>query len=276
MDTPKMFYCCDNTLNTTDAFADLPMMLSGGMVWNINGRFSFTVPQCQELLVDSGGFQVSDQWDLTYPYQPSELFDWAESIGADYVALPDYACEPELHQSSVRKRVCLTVQKHVKAKEAYEDGDYSFTPLPVLQGYEPFHYRQCIQKFREAGLIEDYMAVGTVCKREDLATIGEVLDTIEAELPDVHLHMFGMTLKAWKDTGLWGRFRSGDTAAWNWGGGSITEKKKLLGGYVAQIEKIRGAISSQTTLDGWQSKYERRRVERLNMMAARDQPWLQE
>lgn len=246
----EMFYCCDNTLNTTDAFADRCMMLSGGMVWNIGDTdgFNFTVPRCREMFVDSGGFQATAAWDMSYPYPPADLFAWADGIGADYVAAPDFACEPELHESSVEHRVERTVEEHAFAVHQYDNDDYDFELVPVLQGYEPEQYDYCIDRFEQEGLIRDYMAIGTVCKRDSVDDINRVVSVVERRLPDVDLHMFGMTLNAWKDRRLWGRFRSADTAAWNWGGGSIQEKKELLAEYSSKVDGIRSEMTGQTTL----------------------------
>lgn len=252
MKTGVMFYCCDNTLNTTDAFADKNMMLSGGMVWNIGSDgFSFTVPECRNLFVDSGGFQATQAWDMSYPYEPKQLFEWAESIGADYVAAPDFACEPELHESSVEHRMARTVEEHAYAYSQYDSGDYSFDLIPVLQGYYKDQYERCVDWFEREGLIRDYMAIGTVCKRDSVDEIDTVLEAVQSKLPNVEWHMFGMTLNAWKDRRIWGRFRSADTAAWNWNGGTIEEKKELLRKYDATVSDIQRQMNAQTTYHDW-------------------------
>jgi len=248
MDAPDMFYCSDNTLNTTDAFEGRKVMLSGGMVYNISRNFSYTVPECDTLFVDSGGFQATDRWDMSYPYEPKRLFDWAESIDADYVAAPDFACEPELHPSSVEHRIERTIEEHAFAFDQYHEGDYSFTLIPVLQGYYEDQYKWCIERYKQEGFIRDYMAVGTVCKRDSTDAIHNVMTTIDCGLPDVDFHMFGMTLNAWKDRRMMGRFRSADTAAWNWGAGSIVEKRAALNEYSSKVDEIRNEIAAQATL----------------------------
>lgn len=248
MDAPVMYYGVDQPTNTTEAYSDRKAMLSAGMVWKSIGDLRFTVPETAELFIDSGGFQVTSSWDLEYPYTVRELFDWAESVDADLVALPDFACEPELHESSVEKRIELTIEHHAEAMAVYEDGDYSFTPVPVLQGYYADQYAYCVDRFKNEGLIQDYMAVGTVCKRDSIDAIHEVMTTIQSELPDVGFHMFGMTLNAWKDRRMWGRFKSADTSAWNWGGQTQAHKVELLEEYAEKVDRIRSKIGGQTTL----------------------------
>lgn len=248
MDAPTMYYGVDNQMNTTDVYADLNAMLSGGMVYNAYGKFNFTVPETKSLFIDSGGFQVVSLWDLNYPYPVSDLFEWADNIGADYVAAPDFACEPELHDSSVKQRVERTIEAHAEAFAEYQDGSYSFELVPVLQGYYEEQYEYCIKRFKEEGLTRDYMAVGTVCKRDSTDAIHNVMDAIESKLPGSEFHMFGMTLNAWKDRRMWGRFKSADTAAWNWGGSTQDDKRKLLTSYAAKVDAIRNKIDGQTTL----------------------------
>lgn len=248
MDAPEMYYGVDQPTNTTDAYADRKAMLSAGMVWKVSDDLRFTVPETRELFVDSGGFQVTSSWDLEYPYTVTDLFDWAESIDADLVALPDFACEPELHESGVMKRIELTIEHHAEAMAVYDEGSYTFTPVPVLQGYYADEYAYCVDRFKDEGLIHDYMAVGTVCKRDSTDAIHTVMETIESELPDVDFHMFGMTLNAWKDRRMWGRFKSADTSAWNWGGQTQAHKVELLTDYAEKVDDIRNQINGQATL----------------------------
>ena len=86
MNAPDMYYGIDCPTNTTDAFSERKGMLSAGMVWKMGENFNFTVPDTQELFVDSGGFQVVSSWDMEYPYTVKDLFGWAESIDADLLA----------------------------------------------------------------------------------------------------------------------------------------------------------------------------------------------
>ena len=248
MNKPHMFWGIDNTLNSTDAFENRRGMLSAGMVYTCDNQWRYTVPKCKELFVDSGGFQVTARWDLEYPYSVETLFEYAERVGADYLAAPDYACEPELHDSTVSNRIGMTVEGHAQAMALYEDREWSFQLVPVLQGYEVEDYEHCIDWFESEGMIRDYMAVGTVCKRDRVKSIHNVLQAIKRKLPDVDLHMFGMTLNAWKDRRLWGQFKSADTAAWNWGCGTQEEKKRALKEYEQKINRIETAIAVQSTL----------------------------
>lgn len=248
MQPPRMFYGVDNNLQSTDAYTDLHAMLSAGMVYKISENFSFPIPECESLFVDSGGFQATSSWDLSFPYSVTRYFDWAESINADYAALPDFACEPEIHESSVEKRIELTLEHHAEALAVYEDNNYSFEAVPVLQGYYEEQYEYCIDRFKSHGITRDFMAIGTVCKRDDVNAIHDVVTTVENYLDPERIHLFGMTLNAWKDRRLHGRFWSADTSAWNWGCKTTADKKIALQEYAAKVDRIRNNIQGQQTL----------------------------
>lgn len=172
-------------------------------------------------------------------YSWRSYFRWAESIGADYVALPDYACEPSLHPTDPFDRVFHSVLDQWDAYQVYRAGDYDFQPVPVLQGWTPREYRLCARWMDAQGLRTDYAAVGTVCKRGSTDAICDVLSALEAEWPDTEWHLFGATLNAWKDDRLAGRFRSADTAAWNWGASSTEDKKRLYREYQQKVDATR-------------------------------------
>jgi len=170
------------------------------------------------------------------PYTWRSYFDWAESIDADYVALPDAACEPSLHPSEPIDRVYHSILWQYEAYQDYLHGDYSFDVVPVLQGWEARDYRLCARWMESQGLKSDYAAIGTVCKRRRTDPICHVLSVLEQEWPDTEWHLFGATLRVWKDDRLRGRFRSADTAAWNWGASSTEEKKELYNEYKQKVE----------------------------------------
>lgn len=249
MNAPDMFYCIDTTGTYDGMFDGERVMLSAGLAWNNPGNgFSLHVPDGREIFIDSGGFQATTRWGLDYPYEPEDYFEWAESIGANHVAGMDYACEPELHDSTVDYRVALTIEAHAHCLATYLDGDYSFQFIPVLQGYDPEDYRECSRRFKQEGLDTDYMAIGTVCKRKDPGAIERVLDVCDDEFPNAEWHLFGATLRTYTNKRLWGRFRSSDTAAWNWGAESKQHKKELFTAYRSKVESYRNAINSQSTI----------------------------
>ena len=251
MSKPTTYYCQDTIGSYDGMFDGENVLVSAGLAWNNPGDgFTLNVPDAKSLFVDSGGFQATTGWNLRYPYNPANYFAWAESVGADYVALPDFACEPSLHYSPVRERVLRTAGLHVRAMQEYEEYGYSFTPVPVLQGYEPAHYEECARLYADYGLATDYMAIGTVCKRKGTDSIAEVLSVLEQHYPGAEWHLFGATINVYKDDRLSGRFRSTDTAAWNWGADSKEHKKELFADYKKRVESLKTDSVQRTLTHG--------------------------
>jgi hypothetical protein len=252
MNPPDMYYGMDWNPGYDGVFDDQHILVSAGVTWYSTNREWFdtmTLPDDYDgLFVDSGGFQATARWNLSYPYTVGMYFNHAEQLGADYVAGPDYACEPGLHHSSTGERVLKTAAAHREAKRVYDEGEWSFEFVPVLQGWDVKDYRKCIRLYRDFDLLEDYMALGTVCKRDNTDEIHDVLRMCERELPDTDWHMFGLTKRAWRELRFWGRFESADTAAWNWGGCTTDEKMELGREYIRGIESIRERIRTQSDL----------------------------
>jgi len=67
-----------------------------------------------------------------------------------------------------------------------------------------------LDKYEKIGL-------GTVCKRSDTDEIFDVIQLVRDYFPKKRLHLFGATLRLWKETRFHGLFESSDTAAWQWG-----------------------------------------------------------
>ncbi len=246
-----MFYAVGHTRGT-GCLEGENVLLSAGTAYGLTTRHGFNihVPDDPEnVIVDSGGFQAVTRWGLEYPYTWEDYFEWAESVGADYAALPDFACEPELHASTPSDRIYHSVLNQWEAIQVFNRGDWNFQPLPVLQGYTPEDYRRCCDMMRQNDLLRDYMAVGTVCKRDSIDSIHSVLSALEGEIPHVEFHLFGLTLQAWKDRRLWGRFRSADTAAWTWGV-SKDDRDEAYEKYNIRVNEIRSRINQQATLAG--------------------------
>jgi hypothetical protein len=94
----------------------------------------------------------------------------------------------------------------------------------------------------------DTLAIGTVCKRDDLDEILDVVELVRDYYPDKYLHLFGATLNIWRDQRFAGLFDSTDTAAWNWGASSKAEKKEFYERYRAKTDAYGKALANQNRL----------------------------
>jgi hypothetical protein len=241
VDPPRMFYVVTTT-GPQEWLEGEHILTSAGGAWNNPGTgFKMWIPdETESLFVDSGGFQSTVHWGGEFPYSATDLFEWAEEIGADYVAGMDLACEraedlaniyDDLEADeidTISERVEKTIDNQLLQNRVYREGDWSFEFVPVVQGYQPSDYRYCARRLRNANVANDYMAIGSVCKRDSIDDIWKVLRAMKDELPHTEWHLFGATRNVWKATQFWGQFASGDTHAWakNKPGGGFTQNKE--------------------------------------------------
>jgi tRNA-guanine family transglycosylase len=255
-------------------FDDEHVLLSAGVAYRNPGAGTFNLHAPENpasVMVDSGGFQAATRWTGVkaaerglpgrFPYSAKELHDWAASdtVDADIVAGMDIACEDgrELYDPDAglnfpgdyrdRMLESFEMQKHQRA--VYETGDYDHDFMPVIQGNRLEDYEDFISLMQSEGLDSyDTLAIGTVCKRDDLDEILDVVELVRDYYPDKYLHLFGATLNIWRDQRFAGLFDSTDTAAWNWGASSKAEKKEFYEQYRAKTDAYGKALANQNRL----------------------------
>jgi tRNA-guanine family transglycosylase len=250
------------------------ILLSAGVAYRNPGAemFSLHAPENPaSVMIDSGGFQAATRWTGVkagerglpgrYPYSPAELHDWAasEAVNADVVAGMDIACErgqtlydPDVGHNfpgDYRDRMLESFEMQLRQRRVYETGDYDHQFMPVIQGRTPDDYEDFINLMQTEQLdTYDKLAIGTVCKRDDLDEILAVVELVCDYYPDKYIHLFGATLHVWRDQRFAGLFDSSDTAAWNWGASSKAEKKALYQQYKAKTDTYGAALEQQTSL----------------------------
>lgn len=269
---PTMFYVATSLGEEADLDGE-NVLVSAGTAWRNPGKsgagegFDIFLPETNCLFVDSGGYQAAVHFGDEYPYSPTQLFEWAESIGASYVAGMDWACErgDVLRESktakvtvdaiaSVPERIERSIEDQIEQAAVYEEGDWSFELVPTVQGYTISDYRYCARRLRQANVARPYMSIGSVCKRDSADKIYSVLKSCKEELPDTEFHLFGATRKVWKSKKFWGGFVSADTHAWAAshpdGGWPYTkqEKQEALDHFRNDIEGVQARIESTTPL----------------------------
>lgn len=224
---PRMYYVC-TTLGAQEWLNRHHVLVSAGVAWRNPGGDSFDIYVPEEpatLLIDSGGFQAAAYFGDEYPYTPRELFEWAEDVGADYVAGMDWLCNPAEDLASKKQsldaddiapipdRIEWSIEQQIKQYRVYKNGDWSFELMPSVQGHEPEDYQYCARRLKEAGVARPYMGLGSI-KGEKKEKVREILSACHEELPHTAFHLFGATRFIWKDPSFWGDFISGDTHAW--------------------------------------------------------------
>jgi hypothetical protein len=193
-------------------------MLSASMFWR-SGRLAghFAVRDSWErpaehIFLDSAGFSTFVRHG-DYPWSVEQYADLVTRIAPDYVATMDYACEPGI-DSSVLPDVEARQLATIAHTEALRDADMPGTLVPVLQGWEPEQYVAHIDMYRDAGIsLDGTVAIGSLCGRNDLRDITDILSVVRAILPGSRLHAFGLKITALR-TGIAELIDSCDTAAW--------------------------------------------------------------
>lgn len=266
--TPPEMFWVKGTLGDQSWLDGNSILVSAGVAWRNPGGDGFTLPppETENLFVDSGGYQAAVHFQDEYPYTPRELFEWAETIGADYVAGMDWACEDAKKLAtgldgvspddiaSVEDRINRTIVDQKEQLEVYKAGNWSFEFVPVIQGQTIAQYRECARRLRLNNLARDYMGIGTVCKRDSPEQILSVVKACEDELPLTDFHLFGATKYVWKDERLRDRFRSADTHAWalktpegEWTANN-DDKQRAFAAYERDISEIQEIDRRQTQI----------------------------
>ena len=223
-----------------------------GTKWNLSRtRLPETV---ERVILDSGGFSFFSRWG-DYPFTLEQYLDLVYYIKDIHplfrVVTLDYPCEPEIDRSQLmtnEERINKTVSNTVRCF----DSDNTLPWLPVIQGYTIQEYLSCIDKYKDAGVMSDYWAIGSICSRKGSPyQIRNILATIKKHHESKKIHSFGLSLKYLADPQVFHSIYSSDSSAWNWGisGGDVrTKKRKAALDYWAQVERIKSAFGAQTLL----------------------------
>lgn len=169
-------------------------------------------------IIDSGGYSTL----TTNPEYQSEISDYVDFLNTheatiDYYALRDWACEPDLLRQwdhSVEDHQQWTLRDHIQTIEQADSLDAE--PIAVLQGYDVRDYLECIDLFRDHGLITDKMGIGSVCRRNQTELIrNTILRVREALPPRVDLHGFGVKQEVLESPDILSGLDSVDSNAWD-------------------------------------------------------------
>jgi len=169
----------------------------------------------ENLFVDSGGYSLMLQTGEHGPV--SDYFEYIRDTGAAVAALQDYPCEPEIlseYGRSVRDHQERTVERAVENLAYMQDHSIDAAPMAVLQGWETEDYLRCIDRFRDAGVLTDYIGIGSVCRRGAETEIREIINQIASELPGRNLHAFGVKQSILNYPDMREALDSVDSSAW--------------------------------------------------------------
>ena len=247
-------------------FSERNIMMPTGYFLNKKGKFTRNpfIPDCKQWFLDSGGFSLLSKWN-NYPFGVEEYAILIKEKKPTYAAIMDYACEPELtitaktkeHSKNfcmpVRKRIELTVRNAELLIENY-DFNGTTTIIPVIQGWKLDDYKYCIDLYHKKGLLTDYVAFGSMCRRLKIREVRRFVVKLTDYLwrfCDARTHFFGFKISFLKDLAIQERIYSADTAAWTHNSTNKTSKKRmyaktqeeLMQNYYAYIKKVEAVLS---------------------------------
>jgi hypothetical protein len=149
--------------------------------------------------LDSGGFSMLNKYGL-FPFTPENYINLVGMLKPHFYAGMDYPCEPEITRLSKletdKERIHATVDFAIELDDlTVYNPDSVF--VPVIQGYSVDDYKYCIDLYKANGLIKDYMAVGSMCKRRNTPAIVDLITDVSNYAKDAgcdKLHYFGLII----------------------------------------------------------------------------------
>lgn len=147
-------------------------------------------PRNKPVMGDCGAFGYINECEP--PYNTEEILNYYDSLGfnfgvsIDHLIVGDYASDPE-----ERKRRYIITQKNAHDFiTRYKEGNYSFIPYGVAQGWDAESYRKAVGYLIEMGY--DYICLGGLA-RTPTKQIIEVMKAIAPIVPDyLKIHLFGV------------------------------------------------------------------------------------
>jgi len=142
-----------------------------------------------QVMGDCGAFSYLKEEEP--PYNSEEILNYYQHLGFHYGVSIDHLIFGQYAKEGIReKRYKITIDKAREFIEKYYAGNYSFTPIGAIQGWNPESYAKAAKAYIEMGY--DYIALGGLAyaKTQDIL---EILKAIHPYLtPTTHLHLFGV------------------------------------------------------------------------------------
>ncbi|MGL4498507.1 MAG: tRNA-guanine transglycosylase DpdA, partial [Planktothrix sp.] len=142
-----------------------------------------------EIMGDCGAFgYVKDEVPR---YSTEEILDYYHTLKFDYGVSIDHLIFGPFAEPGIReKRYELTLENAQDFINKHHQGNYKFTPIGAVQGWNPTSYSQGVQKTIEMGY--DYIALGGLARAKTQDII-EILREIQPHLkPNIRMHLFGV------------------------------------------------------------------------------------
>jgi len=239
------------------------ILLSAGVVWSYTNNkklalFKFS-DETKEIFLDSGGFSFFTKYS-DYPFTVREYVKWicemqkVNNGKVKYAAIMDYPCEPSINRKAFKtnkERIEKTVENAIKCFENEIPAKW----IPVLQGYALDEYIFCLDLYKEHGILTDYIAIGSMCKRSNISEIVKIVYEIK-KVYRGKIHVFGLTIKALRNVALFNLIHSCDTIGYTFACKSAKETFEKMNELIKKIECLKKKMQSQLSLGAFEKVLE--------------------
>ncbi|MFI0406638.1 hypothetical protein [Actinomadura sp. 3N508] len=159
-------------------------------------------PAVKGWALDSGGFSELDLyrgWKTTPAEYVAAVHRYDTEIGQlAWAASQDWMCEPDKLAKTgltVREHQARTVANFVELTRLWADVSDEDCPfMPTLQGWTLADFLTCWDMYGDAGVDLTWQAVvglGSVCRRERVEEVGDILLALRDLDPELPIHAFG-------------------------------------------------------------------------------------
>lgn len=223
------FYATTDADSIRDYMPAAPVMLPIASWWrrNVNLDRPPTLPaHVGPIAVDTGSFSLAQKFSDGYPFgfTPASIVSWCRHVQPEWVALPDWPMEGRDLEDRARLQRRTTDTAWLMAS-TYPDEAWAWSP--VIQGWTVDEsLRHAIEMadlcyslrehYARRGTPGFRVSIGSICRRDAVGDIRDVVEALAAVLPDLPLHLFGVKLDLMLGAlALPGAVISLDSAAWN-------------------------------------------------------------
>lgn len=149
------------------------------------------LPLSTPIMGDCGAFSYFTEKEP--PYHTDEILEYYEQFGFDIGVSIDHlivgSIEKDISERSIRYEI--TLKNAREFIEKHHERGYSFTPMGVVQGWDPLSFRSAVEEVISMGY--KHIALGGLAKSQS-EVIFEILKLISPIIPDdtYRVHLFGV------------------------------------------------------------------------------------
>lgn len=156
-----------------------------------------------------------------YVTSDGEYVDYIRNVEADLWSLRDYPCEDTVldkHDRTVADHQQMTTDRHRSLLNKAADRGVTEQPVSIVQGKSVDDYITHLDQLRDAGVLTDYVGIGSICGRDCVGTIEAIIKALRDELSERHaLHAFGVKKTVLSQTNVLSYLTSADSCAYDYG-----------------------------------------------------------